>query len=787
MQQDSVSPTSSRHWQLWQWNSTTIGILLTGLVLLLYGFDPALLRSLDRLASDMRFRARGPRVPGSEVVVVALDEKSIDQLGRWPWPYTLQARLIEQLTAYGASTIGFDVVFSSSDTSAGSAQLQVLKQHVQQHPESATPALTALLDQKLAETDHDGIFATALQRSGRTVLGYFFHWDRRTTSHLSEAEMEQFLAHIRHSKYHAVRKIAGANLRTVRLKPAWAVESNLAVLSQAAWGSGFFNNDADDDGAIRRYPLVVQYRDRVELAGEPDYLFAPLGMRVLEHYLQGQTMFSITPAGVDGVALVGTRNIPIPTNAAGEMLINHRGPGRTFPRYAAVDVVHGHHDMAPPEAFRGKIVLVGATADAMKDLRVTPFDPVLPGVEIHAAAIDSILHNDFLVEPWWGGLYVVLSTLLLGGLLTVLLGRVGGMLGTLSTALLCAGIAVLNYTLFTQAGLWLNLIYPLLSMVIVWAAMTLYNLVVERRRRSYLKRVFEVYVPSKLLAQMEPAQMQPELGGKSGIHTAYFTDIASFSSFSEILSATQLVDLLLEYLTAMTDVLDDEEGTLDKYEGDAIVAFFGAPVHLPDHARRAVRTALKMQQELDRLRHKWTAEGDKWPDLVKEMRMRIGLCAGEMVTGNMGSSKRMNYTMMGDVVNTAARLEASAKQYGVYIQCTTETLQMAGADDFEWRFLDRVRVFGKALPVETVEILAMKGELAAELVQMRAVYHQGLELYRQQAWDEAVARFVESDKLEEQFPRRPTTPSRVYIERCEYFKVHPPEPRWDGSWTLTSK
>jgi adenylate cyclase len=247
------------------------------------------------------------------------------------------------------------------------------------------------------------------------------------------------------------------------------------------------------------------------------------------------------------------------------------------------------------------------------------------------------------------------------------------------------------------------------------------------------------------------------------------------------------VELLNEYLTAMTDLLVAEGGTLDKYEGDAIVAFFGAPIVQPDHAARAVRVALGMQRALAQLRGKWRAEGDKWPDLVKHMRMRIGLSSGDIVTGNMGSTMRMNYTMMGDVVNTAARLEAAAKQYGIYIQCTLETLRLAGPEDFEWRRIDTVKVVGKSEPLETVEIMAHKGQLSPELVQMRAIYHQGMELYRQQQWDEALAKFTESEKLEEMFPRRPTTPSRVYIERCEFFKDSPPGPDWDGSWTLTSK
>jgi adenylate cyclase len=260
-----------------------------------------------------------------------------------------------------------------------------------------------------------------------------------------------------------------------------------------------------------------------------------------------------------------------------------------------------------------------------------------------------------------------------------------------------------------------------------------------------------------------------------------------YSSFSEVLSATQLVELLNEYLSTMTNILIAEGGTLDKYEGDAILASFGEPIEQLDHAARAVRVALKMQQALAQLCEKWRAEGDKWPDLVRHMRMRIGMSFGEIVTSNMGSTLRLNYTMMGDVVNTAARLEASAKQYGIYIQCTTDTLHMAGPDDFAWRCIDKVKLMGKAEAVETVEIMAPRGALPPEQVQMRAIYHQGLELYRQQHCDEASAKFTESEKLEEVFPRHSTTPSRVYIERCAVFKDNSPGPDWDGSWTLMSK
>ena len=254
-----------------------------------------------------------------------------------------------------------------------------------------------------------------------------------------------------------------------------------------------------------------------------------------------------------------------------------------------------------------------------------------------------------------------------------------------------------------------------------------------------------------------------------------------------MLSATKLVELLNEYLTAMTDILLEYDGTLDKYEGDAIVAFFGAPIFFEDHAHRAGVVAIKMQEALGQLRQTWADQGDKWPEVVSQMRMRIGINTGDIVTGNMGSRTRMNYTMMGDVVNTAARLEASAKQYGIYIQTTMPTLEMAGPDKFEWRQIDKVRVMGKKEAVEAVEIMALKGELPDELMRLKDIFHAGLELYRGQEWDAAAAKFKESDALEEVFPKRPTTPSKVYIERCGLFKANPPGDDWDGVWTLTAK
>jgi len=811
-----------------RFNSTTLGWLLTCMVLLLFWLDDAHqtpkpfvvepLHRLELLASDLRFWLRGPLLPGPEVVIAAIDEQSIDALGRWPWPYTVQAQLIRRLTAYGAAVIGYDVVFSSSDTSAGLGHLQAIEASLAARGYYNDAELKTLLDGALAEADHDQIFATALQESDRTILGYFFHWQCQDIAHVSNTELEQFLRNLTVSKNarYIPRIEPGASLEELHLVPACAVESNLPILSQAVWGNGFFNSRPDtDDGVIRHYPLIAQYHGRLKVPiegkqdmaapGKQNDLFAPLGIRLLERYLQARdgnanTLVSVGADQKVQVWLVaGRQRLAIPVDEQGRMLINHLGsselsPSETsahrryrFPRYSIADIVHGRETAAPPEAFRDKIVLVGATAVGLPDLRLTPFDAAFPGVETHATIIDNILRQRFLVVPWWGSWFTIANIVVVGVCLILLLPRLGAIRGDIVTTLLGLGNWGLNYALFSTQGWMLSIVYPLLATVVVWLGMTLYHFLFEQRQSRYLRKTFSTYLSPELVTLMVHDGIEPKLGGSSGTRTAYFTDIASFSSFAEALSATQLVELLNEYLSTMTDILIAEGGTLDKYEGDAILAFFGAPIEQPDHAVRAVRVALKMQQALAQLREKWRAEGDKWPDLVRHMRMRIGMSSGEIVTGNMGSTMRMNYTMMGDVVNTAARLEASAKQYGIHIQCTTDTLHMAGPDDFVWRCIDKVKLVGKVEAVETIEIMAPKGALPPEQVQMCAIYHQGLEFYRQQQWDEASAKFAESEKLEEVFPRRPTTPSRVYIERCEFFKDNPPGPDWDGSWTLMSK
>ena len=437
-----------------------------------------------------------------------------------------------------------------------------------------------------------------------------------------------------------------------------------------------------------------------------------------------------------------------------------------------------------PFEFQGKKLYYGLTAAGTSDLNPMPFDSRYPMVGLHANALNTILDNKIVHEVSKN--WVIAIILVLGVALSFGVPALSPAMGGLVTALVFAGYTWVSFWLFSDQYVWLDMVGPLATMAFGYLGITVYNYIQEEKNKQFLKESFGTYVSPELIDQMYESGEEPSLGGEEGYHTAFFTDIQSFSAFSEKLTASELVSLLNQYLTDMTDVLLENNGTLDKYIGDAIVAFYGAPIEVDDHELWACRTAIKMQDNLDVLRQGWQAEGDRWPEIVHHMQNRIGISSGQMVTGNMGSKARMNYTMMGDNVNTAARLESSAKQYGIYIQIADSTYQPV-KDKVVIRDLDNVKVMGKQEPVKVYELISEIGKEPEKYKKILPAYHEALGLYKTQQWIKAIEAFKASDALEDMFPGRKTNPSRIYIPRCEHFLSNPPGDDWDGVWTLTSK
>ena len=332
----------------------------------------------------------------------------------------------------------------------------------------------------------------------------------------------------------------------------------------------------------------------------------------------------------------------------------------------------------------------------------------------------------------------------------------------------------------------LPMVYPISSIIFSYGFNLSYKLYTENQDKKFLKNTFGNYISSDLVEQMYASKKIPELGGKEGYHSLIFSDIVSFSSFSEQLTPSQLVELLNEYLTAMTQIILDNGGTVDKYIGDAIMAFYGAPIEVKDHEHKAVLSVVQMNLKLKELRKKWESEGDKWPDLVKNMQHRIGINTGNLVTGNMGSELQMNYTCMGDTVNLGARLESGAKHWGIDVQ-VAHTVYESTKDYFIYRKLGSIRVKGKKEPIKVYELICQKGKEPKNIKNLLDQFESARKLYLKKKWDEAIEAFNKCDKLEDMSYFRHINPSQTYIKICAEFKENPPDSNWDGVYDFKEK
>jgi len=487
--------------------------------------------------------------------------------------------------------------------------------------------------------------------------------------------------------------------------------------------------------------------------------------------------------------------IQIPVDNELRMQVNYTGNydtkrnQRPFTQLSYYDVVKHRIDAA---SFQGKVFVLGSTSPALFDLLSAPHESQYPGVMIHATILENILNENFLrILDNHTQLWVILALALLCALLASL---VPPLVGIIFIVLIICGYFLAGLSYFSD-GYYIGMARQLLTVVLCFIELVVIRYVFENREKRFLDKTFKQYISPELIDMMVESEQKPSLGGKEIYATAFFTDIAGFSSFSEAIgSPERLVELLNEYLGDMTNILTSNRGTLDKYIGDAIVAIFGAPVEIPDHSLRACEVALKMQQRLKDLRVKWKSEGDKWPLLVQKMHMRIGINTGNMVVGNMGSAMRMNYTMMGDTVNLAARLESASKQYGVYIQVADETLKLIEPRTILSRSMDLVVVMGKTEPVLCHELLALKEDITPELEQLVSLWEQARAAYIATQWDRAIALFEQCLAFEPHHPDRDPgskiTPSHVYLKRCQAFKENPPVKAgetWNGVYVATSK
>jgi len=737
-----------------RWFGLRLIVIMSLAALVIAIVQPRFLELIELKTLDARFQLRGVHKPDPGIIIVAVDDHSLERVGRWPWSRDKIALIIDRLLSqYHARVIGLDMVFSE-------AQKNPLQESLERIILSgkATPEITQGLKQHQNIGDIDERFAAVLRKyHDRICMGYFFYPQGAPTSPDTLKHRTQSGKLLQPSAMTAQQDGNTSRIVT-RMK---AVTNNLSIFSQAAEVSGFFNFFPDSDGLVRRVPLVA------ELNG---YYYPSLDLQTLRMALDWPSL-SVRLSN-NGVEKLRLKNTDIETDAQGRMLINHYGPGHTFRHVSASDILEGK---AKPAMFKDAIVLLGVTATGVFDTRPSPFDTIFPGVEAHATVISNILHHQELRRPTWLQFAELLGVLLIGlGCGWFVLGR-GAIVQGATLIGVPLFIMLLAYWLLTAYNIWLKEMYLILGVLMAAAPATLVEYIIESRKRVFIHDAFAHYLAPHVVDELARHPETLRLGGEKREITAMFSDIAGFSTFSESMHPEELVHFLNQYLSAMSDIILAHGGTIDKYEGDAIIAFFGAPLDMPDHAIQAVRAALAQQEKLRQFRKQWTEMGHP------ELHTRIGLNSGPMVVGNIGTETHMNYTIMGDDANLASRLEGVNKAYGTSVLISNHTCFEA-REHIAVRFIDRVYVMGRKTSVEIYEPLGERNQIRQEELSFSSAYKEAWTMMHNRQFKEAEAMFT---KL---VNKRPDDgPSSVMLSRCKKFIQEPPPDSWDGTHRLTSK
>ena len=745
-------------------------------------------------------RGNNLRDSGQNVVIVEIDDDSYRLIPEG-YPYTrgrVWSEVIYNLTKANVNTIVFDIMFDSPDHTT-----QIINNVLKSNCSSCEYA------------DADKEFSNAIkyaQKNGTNIV------------------------------------LAGKLAYDANRVPSYYYVEPYSELLKGNPSVGLVDQESDlVDNTIRRYPIFYKINNESKL-------YLSLATQTFLSF-NNINNYTVTQDVSNGIISFNNFTFYTYGNEA-SFLINYYGPPsnsyQTFDTFSLSNIIDTYdYDLSIIEEdddwmdkyinkenilysffgdtknpFKDKIVIIGSSLAEDNDFVATPYfnykksENPMPGVEVHANAIQQLLHSDFLHVPTSTLSYsssssiyhiIIISFFVI---LTVFISNINSLLISISLNLFSI-VTWFSVSIGSFIGdqLWLikhlinffsNIDFqfnppipnqslllpvslPIISTFITFGINLSYKLFTEQKNRNFLKETFGKYVSPELIDDMYKNKKIPELGGESGIRTAFFSDLQSFSTISEQLSSTKLVNLLNEFLSSQTEIIINHKGTLDKYEGDAILSFFGAPMFFEDHSKAALDTGIYCQKNLRNLNKKWESEGDKWPEIVSTMKMRIGINSGEMVTGNMGSKHHMNYTMMGDVVNIAARLESAAKQYGILFFTTEETLLSADSDRYCWRYIDRVQFVGKTVWHQTVEIIDFQSEASENNLKLAKLFNEGLNNFYNQKWDAAIEIFYKSKELELNNSDDDINPSKIFIERAYEFKRFSPRPGWRGAFILERK
>ncbi|MES9855098.1 MAG: adenylate/guanylate cyclase domain-containing protein [Sedimenticola sp.] len=714
-----------------------VGIFTLLLLFLLSFLDPLLVPTLRLKTNDLFLKQHLSEQVATPIIIVDIDDQSLMALGQWPWPRTRLAKMLSHINQGGPKAIGLDIVFAEADGSSPRQVAAVLD------PATLTEGCLADL---IALPDHDQVFQSALA-GAPVILGFPFGFDGDDAPRKLNSAPSQVA-------------VIGSPPGAWLFSATSAVE-NIQLLQQTAAGSGFINVLPDADGVVRRLPLIINHGDQ---------LYNSLALEMIR-VGEGGAMIQVR-AGSNGMESVRVADHRIPTDANGQMLLRYNRSESPFKRISAMDVAMARVD---PGAFQGAYVLIGTSAKGIQDFVATPVSGHYPGVGVHANAINTILSGNFMSQPDWakGGelIYLVVISLILILLIPAIGAVKSGLLFIMTTTLM----SYFSYWLFSRYGLLFDPVYPLLFSSLIFFILTFVNYLLEERERRSTRSAFSKFLSPILVNELLKSPEGVTLSGEEREVTALFSDIRGFTSISEGLQPQEVCAFLNQYFSVMAQILMDHRATVDKFIGDAVYAFWNAPLRDQQHTHNAMVAALEMREGLQRLNGCWQV--GKLP----QVKAGIGIHTGLAQVGNIGSENHLSYTAIGDTVNLTSRLESISKVYGVMIVVSDEARRAVADEHFVFRKLDLIKVVGREQPVLIYELLGEQSGLPQARLDELVGYHVALDYYFAGKFNSALALFQQlSDE-------RYTKLHQLFINRCLHQIDHPPGEGWDGISRYTSK
>lgn len=721
-----------------------IGIVSVVLIACFLFFDAdstrSIVNSLENWSYDLQVRTSHRPLPkNGAIAIIDIDDKSLAEIGKWPWPRKNFARIVQQAHQLGAKVVAFDFLFPEAEPNIVDEVTSAL----------SDPSVIHSLDQVREQFDYDAQFAAAMQ-SQPSILGFVFSDEEKNEGILPPP----FLS------------IDPKLAEQLGISARKAFIGNIPVLQNAAQHAGFVNADIDPDGVIRYSPLLYRFNND---------LYASLALNTCSVYLGAEKGELLTRSyeGTPVLEAIRLGKTTIPVDPWGRMLVPFRGPPFSFPYISATDLLNSR---VAREKVENKIIFIGTSAAGLGDLKSTAIAPVFAGIEVHASIASGIIDGYLPFNPTWGKGLTLLLVLSIGLVCALLFPHLSPLRLTIVSLILPLLILGANYFIWTRYSLVLYVFFPIFIIWTLFVFNLIYGYLIESRQKKEIKSVFGQYVPPEYVDLIMKMGGKLNLDGESKVMTVLFADIVGFTSVSEKMTPQQLKNTLNDYLTPMTEVIFNHKGTIDKYVGDMVVAFWGSPIEDPNHAFNGVGTAMDMQNRLDLVNIEFKKQQRP------EIHIGIGVNTGVMNVGDMGSKYRRAYTVLSDSVNLGSRLESLTRMYEVGIIIGEETYKLA-KEGILFRTLDRVKVKGKTQPIDIYQPICYKNFQTKEILDELKLHDSALASYRSANWDEAERLFKQLKSLDK--PGRPNY--SLFLDRIEYFRKNPPPPDWDGSFTFEHK